>query len=259
MPSPFPGMDPYLEARELWPGVHNELIVQMRHLLVAQVRPKYFVDIEKRVYVIDEDDPAQRAVVADVAVTSTGRPGRTSPAGGRRWLEPAVVLMAQETEVREARLVIRAARQRTVVTIVELLSHANRVSAGSRGRQEYLAKRREVLRSGVHLVEVDLLRAGQGLPSVDPLPPGDYHAHVSRVTLRPRGEVFSWGLRDPLPVIPLPLRDEDVELDLGLALTRAYDEGGYDVEIDYDRPPEPPLPVEDQAWAGELLGPESRG
>lgn len=162
--------------------------------------------------------------------------------------------MAQEVEVSEPRLVIRAARDRTVVTVVELLSPVDESSPASRGRQEYLARRRDVLRSEANLVEIDLLRGGLGIPSVDPLPPGDYHAHVSRVALRPRGEVFSWWLRDPLPALPIPLReDHEVQLDLGEALARAYDQGGYDVEIDYHRPPEPPLRAEDRAWAEELI------
>lgn len=254
MPSPFPGMDPYLEARALWPGVHNELIVQLRHLLVPQVRPAYFVDVEKRVYVIDEDDPAQRTIVPDVTVTRVSGAPSPLPPGSAATPRAALLLMAQEVEVREPRLVIRAARDRAVVTVIELLSPANKGSPGSKGRQEYLTKRREVLRSDANLVEIDLLRDGLGIPSVDPLPPGDYHAHVSRVALRPRGEVFSWSLRDPLPSLPVPLRGDQVAwLDLDQALARAYDQGGYDVELDYGRPPEPQLAEADRAWAAALL------
>lgn len=259
MPSPFPGMDPWLEARHLWPGVHSELIVQLRHLLVPQVRPTYFVDVEE--HVLDEDELPQRTLVPDVSMTPTGRgsagPSRQDPEAGTegagRRLLPALVLMSEELEVRERRLVIRSVRDRTVVTVVELLSHVNKGSPGTRGRQEYLSKRRELLRSQSHLIEIDLLRAGHGIPSVEPLPAGDYHAHVSRVELRPRGEVFSWSVRDPLPVLPVPLRGEDVRLSLGEAVARAYDQAGYDAELDYTRPPVPPLGAEDQVWAEALL------
>ena len=110
MPSPFPGMDPYLEARDLWPGVHSELIVQLRHLLVPQVRPAYFVDVERRVYVIDEDDPAQRLFVPDVALTRADAPRTPRPAPAASGPTPATILMAQEVEVREPRIVIRTAR-----------------------------------------------------------------------------------------------------------------------------------------------------
>ena len=30
MPSPFPGMDPYLEWYAVWPGVHANLIIEMQ-------------------------------------------------------------------------------------------------------------------------------------------------------------------------------------------------------------------------------------
>lgn len=251
------------------------------------MRPTYFVDVEE--HVLDEDELPQRTLVPDVSMTPTGRgsagPSRQDPEAGTegtgRRLLPALVLMSEELEVRERRLVIRSVRDRTVVTVVELLSHVNKGSPGTRGRQEYLSQRRELLRSQSHLIEIDLLRAGHGIPSVEPLPAGDYHAHVSRVELRPRGEVFSWSVRDPLPVLPVPLRGgspsagltsqdgepthgagasaprrrngEDVRLDLGEAVTRAYDQAGYDAELDYTRPPVPPLGAEDQVWADALL------
>ncbi len=50
MPSPFPGMDPYLEGPNFWPEVHSRLIIEIAELLVPQLRPKYRVALEKRVY-----------------------------------------------------------------------------------------------------------------------------------------------------------------------------------------------------------------
>lgn len=253
MPSPFPGVDPYLEAGSLWAGVHASLIGILREMLVPQVRPRYFVDIEHRVYVLDEDDPARRQIVPDVALITSGRPG--APAGGTGAASPSVLLMVlDELEVTEPRLVVRDVGTKTLVTVIEVLSPTNKAT-GSRGRDEYLTKRREVLRSGVHLVEIDLLRAGARIPSADPLPACDYMAHVSRVRMRPRGEVFAWSVRDPASVIPVPLRDADadVTLDLGAVLRATYERGGYDLAIDYRRPPEPPLRADDAAWAATLL------
>lgn len=40
MPSPFPGMDPYLEGY-LWPDVHNALASKIRQLLTPLLRPRY--------------------------------------------------------------------------------------------------------------------------------------------------------------------------------------------------------------------------
>lgn len=257
MPSPFPGMDPYVEAPAIWPDFHTSLVAVCREVLVPQLRPKYVVGIERRVYVLGEDDPAQRTIVPDVTVVAGDRGGRRGRAAGAVAVvrEPTVILMAvDEAEVREPCVVIRAAGDRAVVTVIEVLSPANKM-AGSHGREEYLAKRREILRSSVHLVEIDLLRLGVPIPSVDPLPPGDYHAHVSRAAMRPRGEVWSWTMHDPLPTLPVPLRkgDPDASFDLARAFREVYDRGGYDGLADYRALPPPPLAEGDAAWAASLL------
>lgn len=260
MPSPFPGMDPYLEAPDHWPGVHTRLVATIGDVLVPQVRPRYFVDLERRVYILDEDDPAQRRIVPDLSLIRRRGPGPAAPQADAATAPqaPAVLLMVQEpVEVRESRLVIRTAGALELVTVIELLSHANK-TRGSHGRDEYLAKRREVLLSPVHLIEIDLLRAGVPFPSIDPLPAGDYRVHVSRAARRPRGEVFTWTVRDAAPVIPVPLRpgDPDATLDLGQVLRLTYDRAGYDVLLDYARPPDPPLGPDDAAWAaGRTAGP----
>lgn len=251
MGSPFPGMDPHIEQPSLWPGFHAQVIGEMRALLVPQLRPRYFVDIEKRLYVCSVEDPAARGFVADVAILSARE---TLPAPAPEAARgPVVITMVDEIEISESRLVVYPAEGGTAVAVVELLSPANK-TAGSRGRREYLEKRGEILRSDVHLVEVDLLRAGERIPSLQPLPRADYLVHVSRVGLRPRGEIWPIRLRDPLPVVPVPLSagENDARLDLGAAVRLAYDRGGYDVRIDYRKPPPPPpLVDEDAAWARE--------
>ena len=66
MPSPFPGMDPYLEEPGLWPDVHHELISETRALLNTILRPKYYVRIEQRVYISDEGDSGRLVMVPDL-------------------------------------------------------------------------------------------------------------------------------------------------------------------------------------------------
>ena len=108
---------------------------------------------------------------------------------------------------------------------------------------EYLAKRRRILMSTAHLLELDLLRQGQRLPMHDPLPPVEYFVLLSRAENRPITAVWPLTLRDPLPTVPIPLLpgDSDVPLDLQHTFTATYDLLGYDLAIDYTRPPEPPL------------------
>ena len=107
-----------------------------------------------------------------------------------------------------------------------------------------------------HLVELDLLRAGERLPTLDPLPPADFYVFVSRAPRRPHAEVFPWTLRRRLPTIAVPLADSDpdISLDLQRAFTTVYDRAGYDYALDYQRPVEPPLAEADAAWAAELVG-----
>lgn len=266
MPSPFPGMDPWLEAGAVWPDVHHRLIDAMAKGLGARLRPRYFVGVEQRVYVLDDDDPAARRwIVPDaIAVTSSPR-GSRARRGGRATRSPRVgaasvapptlvkVMPMGRSTVREGRLVIQALPSRQVVTAIELLSPTNK-TAGSSGRREYLAKRDLVLESTAHLVEIDLLRGGARVPGAAGVA-GDYLVHVSRVEERPSGALWACRLRDPLPTIPVPLRrgEPDATLDLGALLATIYDEAGYDLILDYDQPAEPPLPPADQRWARGLL------
>ena len=60
VPSPFPGMNPYFDHPTLWPGVHNGLIASLQLSLAPQLRPRYYVALEERVYVTE---PEQRAFV----------------------------------------------------------------------------------------------------------------------------------------------------------------------------------------------------
>ena len=251
----FPGMDPWLERPSLWPGVHAQVISTLRELLTPQLRPRhYFADIESRVYIVEEDDPARRGLIPDVVIRAERVIERgTVVVGPTPTPATALIDVIPRLPVREGRIVIRAADGTEAIAVIELLSPANK-TLGSRGRSEYLAKRRDVCESSAHLIEIDLLRAGARFPMASELPPGDYYAHVSRASRRPRGEVWAWTVRDPAPVIPIPLRqgDPDALLDIGSAVRLAYERGGYDVIIDYRKPADPPLSPEDASWASAL-------
>jgi len=103
-------------------------------------------------------------------------------------------------------------------------------------------------------VEIDLLRQGARVPLVG-LPKTDYLAMVSRSYKRPNCEVWTIGLREPLPVLPVPLLrpDREVPLDLGKALRTAYERAHYERRINYNAPTTPPLKSEDATWAAKLL------
>ena len=148
-------------------------------------------------------------------------------------------------------LEIRDRLGRELVTVIELLSPSNKRAGAD--REAYLAKRRELLRSTAHLVEIDLLRGRSPMPSED-RPECDYSVMVSRAEKRRAADFWPIMLRDRLPVIPIPLRppDDAVPVDLQEVLHRAYDGAGYERFI-YGGSPEPGLSADDAAWAREFV------
>jgi len=183
-----------------------------------------------------------------VGPASAGPPiGRAStlsaPVMGR--LKPAVDVF------NEAFVEIHERETRRVVTVIELLSPTNKAPGAD--RELYLAKRLRYAHSNVHLVEIDLLRGWPRMP-VEGLPKCDYCVLVSRAEERPNVGLWPLTVRDPLPVVPIPLLPEDApaQLDLQALLHRLYDAGGYEDYI-YSGSPHPPLEAADQAWAKELV------
>jgi hypothetical protein len=258
MPSPFPGMDPYLENPELWPDVHHTLISEIRNALNLALRPRYVARVELRVYVSGEDDPARDAWrVPDVRVERTAKRKQAKTAKRTQALaiaEPLNIPFLVEDEIEEAYLEIRHIESKSTVTVIEVLSPSNKVR-GSAGRDSFLSKRRKILASQVHWVEIDLLRVGT--PSLDRLAvaSSDYRIAVSRSENWRRARFWPVNVRQKLPIIGIPLRgkDPDAPLDLNAVLCTAYDKAEYDATIDYRRDPVPPLAREDAAWAARVL------
>ncbi len=257
MPSPFPGMDPYLEAPAGWQEFHSRFINTMSDFLVPKVRPRYAVHIERYVYVVDVIGEESR-LRPDVTVAETGREGIIAEPQTAATATAILVPLPELEEVRHYFLEIRELETQKVVTVIEMLSPFNK--RAGKGRDEYLARRTEILLSDVHLVELDLLREGERLPMGKPLPPGQYYAIVSRSYKRPIAEVYAWTIRQPLPTIPIPLKrgEPDVMLDLQSVLNSVYDRAGYDYRLPYDREPDPPLSPEDWEWAKQIIA-KSRG
>ncbi|HUG89817.1 MAG TPA: DUF4058 family protein [Planctomycetaceae bacterium] len=217
MPSPFPGMNPYLEQDRVCHDFHETFLPAIREALVAQVRPKYLVKIEE---------------VATAA-----------PLYGR---VPTAVDIEQLSYVE-----LHDRDSLELVTVLELLSPSNKKHGPD--REQYLSKRRQLLARTAHLVELDLLRGGPRLPLED-LPDCDYYAMVSRFDERPQVGLWPLKVREPLPVIPIPLRapDPDARLDLKPILDRVYDAAGYEDYI-YSGAPQPPLYPQDAEWAKPFI------
>jgi hypothetical protein len=254
MSSPFPGVDPYIEAQGSWEGFHAGLITYCRDALNEVLPEHYVADLGVRLDLVDLAQVEPKEIMPDVLVSrQVRRPvavaGRVSRAGGTAMIEPVENALPETmVEVRNVWIEIRRLPKRTPVTVIEMLSPTNKTGEGF---AKYMRKRRATIRQKVHLVEIDLLLRGERLPMVDPLPPGDYYAVVSRSEERPRSNVYAWTIRDPLPSIPIPLRrpDPDVTLDLGAHFATAYDRGRYPRLIDYAIPPATLKKAADRAWA----------
>ena len=249
-------MNPWLE--EFRRDVHAKLLVYACDLLNAELPPGLHARVDERLAVDAEEEKA-RTYLPDVAVTeSWDRPaGPVLGQSGQAVVaaEPTVVDFGQEV-LRHAEIVDSRAR---VITAIELLSPSNKDEGEP--RLAWKRKRLDYLRGGISLVEIDLLRGGGWtLPDrslLKPVPPGRVYHHVC-VTRPPwltRHEFYVLPLRQRLPAIRVPLRrtDLDAALDLQVLVDQCYERGRYDSVIDYTQPPQPPLPEEEAAWAGETL------
>lgn len=251
MPSPFPGMNPYLEHPGVWVDFHHTYLTFIREAIAGQVAPDYQVRIEQHVYIEDEPDDRRLIGIADADVRIEG--GSPASVGGTvAVLTPPAQVQMPKVRRRKARyLTIRTGTGERVVTVLKLLSPANK--DGGVDQAAYLAKRRELLAGAVSLVELDLLRGGMRMP-LGRHAACDYYALVSRPPDRPTADFWPIRLRNPLPVIPIPLDPGRPEATLSLqdTLHRAYDSARYGPSL-YRRPPEPRLPAEDAAWAEGLI------
>ncbi|MEM7129360.1 MAG: DUF4058 family protein [Chloroflexota bacterium] len=253
MPSPFPGMDPYLEQAGLWSQVHTELIVDIRRFLTPLLRPKYRVDMEQRNYlaVAPPDDPVgEPDVIISVDNAALARP--QPQVAGLSVVEPLTGQLPVPEEVKERYLEIRTADTRDVVTVIEILSPTNE-RAGD-GREKYEQKRQEILGSRTHLIEIDLLRAGRPMPMTVP-EENHYRIVVSRARRRPSADFYLFSVRQPIPDIPVPLLqgDEEPAIKLNQILHELYDQSGYDMDIDYAQAPPPPTFAEENTqWVKEV-------
>jgi hypothetical protein len=255
MPSPFPGMDPYLERH--WGDVHTSLVTYARDHLNKALPRELRARVEEQVFVELPDEP--RAIVPDVRIFERAIPGKTPAvaASGVATAEPLIIPL--DEPITERYLEIRdASAGHRVITVIEVLSQTNK-SAGE-GRTKYIQKRKELCEAGVSMVEIDLLRSGKNLLAfpIESLPPESrtpYGVCVTRSWKLTRVEFYPVSLRQPLPTIQIPLRqtDADVALDLQKLIEQCYENGAYDDDIDYRAEADPPLEPNEARWADELL------
>ncbi len=267
MPSPFPGMDPYLEAPDIWPDFHSRLATYLSDAVNEKLPSPYYARLESRPEVGIAEDEGKRRIIPDVAVLR--REGLQERPGGvavldapHATLSPSVRLSIAHEAIRHAYVELRdASRGHRRVTLIEIVS-PNCKRAGP-DRESYFRKQREVLESDASLVELDLLRAGRrpladaqievGIPALQPAP--DYLIQVHRAWQRTEVQLFSIVITETLPVLPLPLREsqDEITLDLQFLFNITYERGPYRRLLDYSQPPQPPLPDDLAEWGRERV------
>ena len=229
MPSPLPGMDPYLEHPAVWPAFHRHLVAAVYQMLLPGLVDRYRARVTPRTYTSE------------------------------------LVLFTSVTKEQHAEeyIEVRSRTDGRLVTLVEVVAVGNRTTPA--GRAAYLATRAAAQAEKAGVVEIDLLT--QGRPPVDldrtTLPPFDHTVCVTRGGTPDRHEIYAFGIRKRLPKFKLPLAadDRDTVLDLQLALTRAYDTGRFDKQLDYAKPlpADVKLSDDDQKWVTEAVNPPKKG
>ncbi len=251
MPSPFPGIDPYIEARGRWGDFHTRFLTYLCDEISDRLPETYVAQMEEQVRLARPGEGPGPLVRPDVGLFLGEGPARGNrPGHASALMEPVSVELETNyfEEPPELWIEIRRLPDLELVALVELLSPSNKAGWD---RGDFLARRSELLKRTIHLVELDFLLEGQRLPMRGTMPLGDAFAIVSRSEDRPKADVYAWTLRDPLPSIAIPLAAPDPDLILPLAApyATAYERSRYGLILHYERPLDLKVSAEDRAWA----------
>ncbi|HWG41916.1 MAG TPA: DUF4058 family protein [Gemmataceae bacterium] len=263
MKSPFPGMDPYIEACGLWEDFHKHLIEQIAWQLADSTPERYIVRTGERFYLVlvESEGKTAHPFLPDVSVTTPRGRKKGSKKGGAALAESAIteeprILRAFiEEEHRETFVEIyETAPERRLVTTIEVLSPSNK-RPGTEGWDLYQRKRQSLLLDRVNLVEIDLLRGGQRMPMLDAWPDSPFILMVARARKPHACLVWEGHFQHPLPAIPIPLTkpDPDMSLSLQPLLDTIYQRFRYAQSIDYAVELTPPMNTEESAWCRQRL------
>lgn len=253
MGNPFPGMNPYLESRRHWSDFHASLMTYIRNALQPMIRPRYVARLEERLYV----EESRREIQPAAVILRTQQPASATAVLQAPYAPPQVLHVEEELHTETYVQILDREQGLRLVTVIEVISPTNK-ELNTKGRELYLRKQSEILKSDVHLVELDLLRGGEYTLA----PPrhkvverfGErwhYLLSISRADDPHNFWLYPLTIRDRLPVIPVPLAIGDgfVPLDVQAVVNQCYEDGVYEATLNYSEPPPPPpFSPEDMEW-----------
>jgi hypothetical protein len=259
-------MDPSLEQNPIFQELHTQILAEAQAQLQHQLRPKYVARLERHLseggaWHLELNLASLEGKEPNITIaggTPTKQPESSTAVLSTSTASADQQLSNEELELRKQRRIVIyvQTRPRIAVTAIELLRPSNK-DAGSYGQARYLEKRSSALHGGLHWVEIDLLRSGQRPPIPVSLPaPTDYQTYIAQARVDGwKHFLFAWKLREPFPLLPIPLLGADkVRLDLGACFRAAYDRIAADDEVDYRTPPPPPqLEPASQIWLDDRL------
>ena len=258
MKSPFPGMDPYLDAH--WLDVHPRLIVDASNRLQGQLGESLVARIEERLIVEDPFSGFSRRIGPDVRVVEHGMSDSpVEPLGGVAVADPIVLSTEAEPIAQRYVEIIDLSTGGRVITVIEFVSPTNKTTGD--GLERYVQKQSERRSAGVNLVEIDLTRQRRRQLLAHRwcgahLHDSTYQASIWRAAMAHQVELYPVQLADRLPALRIPLRpaDQDAVLDLQCGSSDGvYAASRYDRTTDYRRSPEPTLSDDEAIWADSIL------
>lgn len=256
MPSPFPGVNPYLENSAYWSSIHHWLITEIARLLNQKLAPKYVVAVEVRIYETSGEKSILIGIPDNIIAKSsenTIKSPESNVAVATSSIQPLTIELSLPETIKQGYLEVRRVGTGEVITVIEILLPINK-NPGE-GRIKYEKKRLDILNSYTNFVEIDLLRQGNSMITLNQNIDYDYCILVSPNHQRPQAELYAFKIQDMIPTFTLPLLPEDAEvtLDLQSILHQVYDQGRYDLIIDYQQKIVPVLSKTYATWEENIL------
>ncbi|MEZ4939637.1 MAG: DUF4058 family protein [Saprospiraceae bacterium] len=252
MKSPFPGMDPYLEGH-LFPDVHNSLAYLIKVQLAPRLAAAYTIQLNT--YTVTDTAPEEDIGIMypDVEVFQKADRVQESAASYGVPVTPETMVLPaiKPIDIHIPVVEIRDRKNNKLITAIEILSPVNKRKPGL---QPYREKWERLHYAGVHLIEIDLLRRGERPLAHPYLPKCHYMVALLRAGVG-KTQIWAMTVKDPLPVLPVPLKkpDEDSVLDLGQAMKDMYEQGLFEKSINYSElPPPPAFTPEELDWLKSL-------